>query len=102
MTDILNEILEPKKRADTNGGSGHYLVTSPRFESSKASEAAEAEYLAKKFLPTPFYNEAGELEPLSKQDLAQLKEMDVTPDEYKVLVGAMSIEAYEQLMESQS
>lgn len=101
MPDFLDDILEPQKKAAADTSKGHWLVVGVRAKSSEENEASEAQYLATRFLPIPFYNEAGELEPLSNQDLADLRDMGVSPDEYKVLVGAMTIDEYEQLMEQQ-
>ena len=98
MTDFLDEILDPQKQPDASGN-GHYLVVGVRAKSSAEIEAREAEYVTTAWLPIPFFKEDGTMEDLSKKDVAVLKEMDLTPDEYRVLVGAMTIDEYEQQME---
>lgn len=86
MPDFLDEILEPKKQADKNGD-GHWLCVGERAKNSAELEAREAEYLKSDLLPIPFYGSDGTLEPLTKQDLAHLKDLGISLDEYTQLVG---------------
>lgn len=88
MPDFLDTILEPKEQAAADTSKGAWLVVGARCKSSRELEARESEYLATRLLPIPFYKENGELDlPLSKQDVADLKSMGITADEYKQLMG---------------
>lgn len=87
MPDFLDSILEPKTQPADATGKGNWLVTEARCKSSKEFEECEREYLKRDLLPIPFYNAAGELEEPTKDDVAQLKTMGITVDEYRQLVG---------------
>jgi len=87
MADFLETILEPKQQRDPHATSGAWLVVGIRAKNSAELEQREAEYLKTDLLPIPFYSASGELEPLTKQDKAQLKSHGITVEEYETLVG---------------
>lgn len=96
MTDFLDDILEPQKKAAATGGSGHYLVVGVRAKDSAEQEAAEATYLSTAWLPIPFVKEDGTLDrSVMAQDaelIAAWRGLGMTLDEYENLMTGDSNE----------
>jgi hypothetical protein len=89
MTDFLDDILEPQKRADNRDRKGG-LCVGVRARDSSEIEQREKEYLATDWLPIPFCTPDGTLaRDLMEADVKQIKAwcgLGLTMDEYEQLM----------------
>jgi hypothetical protein len=95
MTDYLDRLIEGDSAApDVIGGNGKgmfgplLLVMAVGRRASCSAEIDEIEraYLDDLQLPLPWWDEDGNLEPLSHLDFQMLKSAGVTPEEWELLV----------------